>query len=235
MRERDEARVGVVLDYMQRARPELRSCLDDKAGAQEAHVPLLPTSAPLDSYTSVSAFDVTFRSAQRDKACSRPSSSPLAFDPSRGFRMNAEAAQQALDIARRHYDSGNIASGIRFAKKSIALGSSPEAVALLSKLERAEATGSSSATSASAGPSTASSRPTARASTTKSASPPAQEKARDFTPAQAALVKRVKACRVTQYYEILALEKGCSDSDVKKAYRKVRTPSFVAGATQADY
>lgn len=125
--------------------------------------------------------------------------------------MNAEAAQQALDIARRHYDSGNIPSAIRFAEKSIALGSTPAALALLSKLEKAAASGASSATVPPTGASSTSSRPTAR----------------EFTPAQAALVKRVKACKVTQYYEILAIEKGCTDSEVKKAYRKVSTPSCV--------
>lgn len=148
--------------------------------------------------------------------------------------MNAEAAQQALDVARRHYDSGNIASGIRFAKKSIALGSTPAAVALLSKLEKAEATGTSSATSTGAEGSSTTSRPTARASTSNAA-PPAEEKARDFTPAQAALVKRVISCKGrTQYYEILAVEKGCSDSDIKKAYRKVSANRSLPSAAQAD-
>lgn len=44
---------------------------------------------------------------------------------------------------------------------------------------------------------------------------------RDFTPVQAALVKRVKSCKVTDYYAILDLKKGCEDVEIKKAYRKV--------------
>jgi DnaJ homolog subfamily B member 12 len=45
---------------------------------------------------------------------------------------------------------------------------------------------------------------------------------REYTAAQAALVKRVKSCRVTAYYEILQLEKKCSEGDIKKAYKKVK-------------
>lgn len=139
-------------------------------------------------------------------------------------RMNSDAALSALEIARRHYSSDNYSSALRFCKKSIALHSTPEAVALLARIEKADAaaqtSGTSSATSNPPSNSTTSARPTPRASTSKPA-PPREEKAREYTPAQLALVKRVKACRVTQYYEILAIEKGCSDSDVKKAYRKV--------------
>lgn len=144
--------------------------------------------------------------------------------------MNADQAQSALDIARKHYNSDNYPSAIRFCKKSIALHSTPAAVALLVQLEKAEkgaqSSGTSSATAKPASASTTSARPTPRASTSK-ATPPVEEKAREYTPAQAALVKRVKACKVTQYYEILAIEKGCSDSEVKKAYRKVRRRALV--------
>jgi DnaJ homolog subfamily B member 12 len=31
----------------------------------------------------------------------------------------------------------------------------------------------------------------------------------------------VRACKVTEYYEILAVKKDCEEADVKKAYRKV--------------
>ncbi|ORY55752.1 hypothetical protein BCR35DRAFT_315995 [Leucosporidium creatinivorum] len=143
--------------------------------------------------------------------------------------MNADQAQSALDIAKRHYSNDNYSSALRFCKKSISLQSTPEAVALLARIEKADSaaqaqsSGTSSATSPPPSASTTSSRPTPRASTSKpsTSTPPAEDKARDYTPAQAALVKRVKACRVTQYYEILAIEKGCSDSEVKKAYRKL--------------
>jgi DnaJ family protein B protein 12 len=143
---------------------------------------------------------------------------------------NADSAQMALDVARKHYSADNYDSAIRFCKKSIALNSTPEALSLLQRIEAAKlasATGAtSSATETHPSASTTHARhPTSKtaaaASSSSSSSTPAAAEKREFTPAQAALVKRVKACRVTQYYEILGIEKGCTDNDIKKAYRKV--------------
>lgn len=36
------------------------------------------------------------------------------------------------------------------------------------------------------------------------------------------MIKRVRACKPGAYYEVLELEKSCSDGDIKKAFRKVR-------------
>ncbi|KAG8832962.1 hypothetical protein FRC17_000229 [Serendipita sp. 399] len=44
---------------------------------------------------------------------------------------------------------------------------------------------------------------------------------RDYTPEQLAVVKRIRKCKVTEYYEILSLQKDCEEADVKKAYRKL--------------
>ncbi|KAG5219888.1 J domain-containing protein [Salix suchowensis] len=44
---------------------------------------------------------------------------------------------------------------------------------------------------------------------------------RDYTPEQHSVVKRVRACKVTEYYEILDLKKDCEEAEIKKAYRKV--------------
>lgn len=43
---------------------------------------------------------------------------------------------------------------------------------------------------------------------------------RKYTVEQKAAVLRIRACQPTAFYEILAVEKSCSDADVKKAYRK---------------
>lgn len=148
---------------------------------------------------------------------------------------NADSAQMALDVARKHYSAGNHDSAIRFCKKSISLNSTPQAINLLSRCEKAKVDeqsngessqprATSSATETHPSASTTHARhPTksSSSSTSSSTTPPAAEK-REFTPAQAALVKRVKACRITQYYEILGIEKGCTDNDIKKAYRKVK-------------
>ncbi len=45
---------------------------------------------------------------------------------------------------------------------------------------------------------------------------------REYTAEQISVVKRVRACKVTEYYEILSVHKTCEEGDVKKAYRKVR-------------
>jgi DnaJ family protein B protein 12 len=44
---------------------------------------------------------------------------------------------------------------------------------------------------------------------------------RDYTPEQRDIVKRVRSCKVTDYYEILSVKKDCEEVEVKKAYRKV--------------
>ncbi|KWU44417.1 DnaJ-domain-containing protein [Rhodotorula sp. JG-1b] len=145
--------------------------------------------------------------------------------------MNRDEAVRALHVAQKRLDHADYSGAIRFAKKSLTLESTREAQTLLSRAEQllasggggasgsaeAEPTATSSATQA--GPSSASTSSRARtkaASTSGAATPPAGE----YTPAQLAVVKRVKSCRVTAYYEILELEKSCSDGQIKKAYRK---------------
>jgi len=44
---------------------------------------------------------------------------------------------------------------------------------------------------------------------------------REYTAENLAVVKRVRLCKVTEYYEILEVKKDCDEADVKKAYRKL--------------
>ncbi|KAK0741861.1 hypothetical protein B0T21DRAFT_381632 [Apiosordaria backusii] len=44
---------------------------------------------------------------------------------------------------------------------------------------------------------------------------------RKYTPDQKAAVLRIRRCQPTAFYEILELQKTCSDGEVKKAYRKL--------------
>lgn len=156
------------------------------------------------------------------------------------MEVNKDEAQRCLSISRTHYDSGNLASAVKFAKKSIALYSTPTAVAFLAKLNKEQEQSSTDEPSASAGSSsgfgtsnarttgaetrsTAGSstthRTTANGSTNGSAKP--EQPKREYTPDQAKIVKRIRACKVTAYYEILGLSKECEENDVKKGYRKV--------------
>lgn len=44
---------------------------------------------------------------------------------------------------------------------------------------------------------------------------------REYTADQEKIVKRIVACRATDYYAILNVKKDCEEGDVKKAYKKV--------------
>lgn len=148
------------------------------------------------------------------------------------MEVNKDEAQRCLNIANTHLQSGNLTSALKFVKKSIALYSTPTAVELLAKITEAqEKETSSSATGSS------SSQPEAKASgaeahatagsTSKrhhTSAPAAEESSapkRQYTQEQVAVVKRVRGCKTTAYYEILELEKECDEDGVKKAYRKV--------------
>ncbi|GAA5979715.1 hypothetical protein JCM11641_004062 [Rhodosporidiobolus odoratus] len=162
--------------------------------------------------------------------------------------MNADAASQSLAVARRKLDAGEFSSAVRFAKKSLALHETDEAKQVLQQAERGakgggsaattaaggDATGSTStSTATSAGPSTGSTRQrttgagAASSSSASSSRPPASSSAdkgggdKNWTPQQAAIVSRVKKCKVTAYYEILELKQECGEGEVKKAYRKL--------------
>ena len=149
--------------------------------------------------------------------------------------MNSEQALKSLNIAQKHLDSSNYPSAIRFANKSISLHPTPEAQALLKRAQ--DLSSSSSEDSPQASTSGVDPSPSnATSGGAKHRKQQQDEKAApvngsasstaSWTPAQAAVVKRVKACRVTSYYEILSLEKSCSDADIKKAYRKVCSTLF---------
>ncbi|GAA5881339.1 hypothetical protein JCM3774_002879 [Rhodotorula dairenensis] len=147
--------------------------------------------------------------------------------------MNRDEALRALHVAQKRLDHADYSGAARFAKKSLALEATPEAQALLSRAEQLLSSGAGAGTAAAggaeptattsatqSGPSSASTssrtRTKASASTGGSSTSPTGE----YTAAQLAVVKRVKSCRVTAYYEILELEKSCSDGQIKKAYRK---------------
>jgi DnaJ family protein B protein 12 len=141
-------------------------------------------------------------------------------------------AKKALDLARRKLEGGDIEGAIRFAKKSVALHSTVTGQSFLKELEALKAEGgkapsksSSSSTSSfmNGGPSNWKTNGKSAASATnldKNKGPAGPSK-REYTQEQAALVKRIRSCKVTQYYEILSLEKDCPEVSIKKAYRKL--------------
>ncbi|KAG1834093.1 hypothetical protein EV424DRAFT_1362678 [Suillus variegatus] len=150
---------------------------------------------------------------------------------------NKDEAIKCLLIAQKYKDAGNLPSARKFCQKSINLFSTPDAAKFLESVEAAEASGSSSS-SAGAGPST--SNGNAQASSSSTETHPSASGAkhrstgsangtaggmggekREFTAEQVKVVKRVKACKVTEYYEILSVKKDCEEAEIKKAYRKL--------------
>ncbi|KAJ3784829.1 hypothetical protein GGU10DRAFT_434969 [Lentinula aff. detonsa] len=156
--------------------------------------------------------------------------------------MNKDEAIRCLSIAQKHRDAANYSSARKFALKSISLFETPEARKLLQSIDDAEAASASSSSSKSSGTksnaasssaSGAESHPSASGAThrhthTQSSSTQANGTAgglggekREYTTEQHAIVKKIRACKVTEYYEIMSLKRDCEEVEVKKAYRKL--------------
>lgn len=110
--------------------------------------------------------------------------------------------------------------------------STPKAVELLAQVEKEVASNPSSTSSSKSASGSSTARPatngsaTQRPNATRNSSTDSRDhkqgrQTRDFTPEQAAAVKKVMACKETAFYEMLSIEKTCSQDEVKKAYRKV--------------
>ncbi|KAF9477586.1 DnaJ-domain-containing protein [Pholiota conissans] len=145
---------------------------------------------------------------------------------------NKDEAQRCLAIAQKHYNGDNLPSARKFCQKSIALYETPEATRLLAAIDKAAASSSFSKENetpvGSAGaqteehPSAAGikHRQQPKTNGNGTAGGMGGEK-REYTAEQEKIVRRVRSCKVTEYYEILAVKKDCEDSEIKKAYRKL--------------
>ena len=155
---------------------------------------------------------------------------------------NKDEALRCLSIAQKHRNAENYTSARKFIQKSLALFATPEAEKLAQIIE-SEASASTStskgaeetakATGTEQHPSAGGTHhrhPNSSKSGPGEGSSSGSEKKRVYTPDQLSVVKRVRACKATEYYEILGLKKDCEEGDVKKAYRKVcisRVPTYL--------
>ncbi|EIW79395.1 DnaJ-domain-containing protein [Coniophora puteana RWD-64-598 SS2] len=167
------------------------------------------------------------------------------------MESNKDEALRCLAIAQRYRDSGNFSAARKFCQKSNSLFATPEAAGLLDSIERASAAADSSTSNGSATPepstssSSASSRsqpagsssatethpsaggakhrhaPSSSSATTNGTAGGMGGEKREYTAEQVAVVKRVRGCKVTEYYEILGVKKECEEAEIKKAYRKL--------------
>ncbi len=152
------------------------------------------------------------------------------------MEVNKDEAQRCLSIAIKNRDQGSLSAAIKFTRKSISLYSTPEAEDLLAKLLAQEKSAPTPGPSKEANGSTASAsgaqaHPPAGGTSRRHAEPEPPKPKREFTPAQAKVVKRVRACKTHEYYEILELSKECDEDGIKKAYRKVRSDTSQSAAT----
>ena len=153
------------------------------------------------------------------------------------MESNKDEAFRCLGIARKHHDAGNIPSARKFCLKSIALFETPEAVTLLASINAGTSSSESTSTATDSGKSARQRHvhePTTTAPRPNGTAGGAGGEKRDYTPEQGAVVKRVRSCKVTEYYEILALKRDCDEADIKKAYRKVSRPVIFTSFNPAE-
>ncbi|KAJ7066542.1 hypothetical protein C8F01DRAFT_1123651 [Mycena amicta] len=142
------------------------------------------------------------------------------------MESNREEAVRCLAIAQKHLSAANYPSARKFAQKSIALFETPEAIRLLATINSEEsssagASGTASSSSATeTHPSASGSKHRNVNGSSGTAGGMGGDK-REYTTEQKEVVRRVRTCKVTEYYEILAVKRDCEDVEIKKAYRKL--------------
>lgn len=140
---------------------------------------------------------------------------------------NKDEAIRCFLIAEKHFNAENLVAARKFCTKSISLFSTPQAEKLLVRINNSTTSSTPNGSSSTSG---AEEHPSATGMKHRHQNPPSTStptstngsaKKRDYTQEQHTIVKRVRACKVTEYYEILELKKECEEADVKRAYRKV--------------
>ena len=119
--------------------------------------------------------------------------------------MNADEAAKCLNIAKRAINERDFGKAEKFLIKSIKLHENSEAQSLLQRLDKLRRSAS---------------QPSSRAP-----SPPVPKRAKipepepkKFTPEEAKAAKDILRCK--DYYQMLGVQKGVSESSLKKAYHK---------------
>lgn len=149
------------------------------------------------------------------------------------MESNKDEALKCLAIAQKHRDTGNFGAARKFTRKSISLFATPEAEKLLESIEAAAAgagpssedAATTNGTNGSTQASSSATQPHPSAAGSKhrgtDATRTAGKEKREYTVEQLKVVKRVKGCKITDYYEILELKRDCGETEIKKAYRKL--------------
>jgi len=145
---------------------------------------------------------------------------------------NKDEAIRCLGIAQKHFNAANYPSARKFCLKSIALYETPEGNKLLGIIDKAASspsTKSESDTTSGSAKSQTEEHPSVAGMKHRTHSTANGDgtsggmggEKREYTSEQEGVVKRVRSCRVTEYYEILSVKKDCEEAEIKKAYRKL--------------
>lgn len=133
------------------------------------------------------------------------------------MESNKDEALKCLSIARQLIENGNYDKANRFVNKSIKLYPTDQATTLLQKLANIDNEAKAS-----------SSQPSKHKSSENQSAPDFSnlhgssvnnEEEKKYTEDQLSLVRKINS--QTDYYKILGCEKSASESDLKKAYRKM--------------
>lgn len=147
------------------------------------------------------------------------------------MEVNKDEAIRCLAISQKHLEAGNFPSARKFCLKSIVLFETPEARKLLNRIDNL-ATSSSTRSRDDPAVSQTEEHPSAAGMKNRHAQPKTNGNGngtaggmggdkREYTTEQEAVVKRVKSCKATAYYDVLLVKKDCDEAEIKKAYRKV--------------
>ncbi|WFD41557.1 Chaperone protein dnaJ [Malassezia psittaci] len=131
--------------------------------------------------------------------------------------MEMDDALKALGLARKHDASGNKDAALKWARKSVAIYRTEEAVTLVSRLETVGTQGSSLKDQ----PSTSTPmKETYTSQKTETISSSSDNTKAEYTQTQIEIVRRVKRAG-GDFYSVLQIEKTASDAEIKKSYKKL--------------
>ncbi|KAI5702899.1 hypothetical protein M8J75_005404 [Diaphorina citri] len=128
------------------------------------------------------------------------------------MESNKDEAERCIEIAEGYLNAGNNEKAEKFLLKAEKLYSTKKAKDILESLVRLKAKGSTKNAD--------NEQPRRRANASTSDRGQSEKSTtKEYTPAQLEEVKRINKCK--DYYEILGVTKESTDSDIKKAYKKL--------------